>query len=292
MMIHCFVSFQFMKAKTIDFTANVLKEGVILPYTVKSDQNDQTKESMAEDSLFYQWLKHRDEKIGNQLIEKYTPLVHLIVEKIYKNVPKSVMKDELISLGFSGLFEAMQKYDPGRELKFETYATFRIRGAILDGLRKEDWLPRKTREKMKKLETTIARLEQKYLRNVTPEEISKESELSVEEVHSLLGDNFYSNILSIDDHTNQKGDEKETQSFVIRDEKVKTPEESLLFAEKINELKKAIEKLSQNEQLVLNLFYKEELTFTEIGQILELSTSRISQIHTKSIEKLKAYLNT
>lgn len=103
---------------------------------------------------------------------------------------------------------------------------------------------------------------------------------------------IFSNILSIDDHTNQKGDEKESQSFVIRDEKVKTPEESLLFAEKINELKKAIEKLSQNEQLVLNLFYKEELTFTEIGQILELSTSRISQIHTKSIQKLKAYLNT
>lgn len=258
-----------------------------MPFSVNQQQKNK---SLAGDSLFYQWLQDRDDEVGNQLIKRYIPLVQVIVEKIYKNVPKSVMKDELISLGLSGLYEALEKYDPGRELKFETYASFRIRGAILDGLRKEDWLPRKTRERMKKLEHTISKLEQKYLRNVTAEEVSQETGLSMEEINSLLGDSYFSNVLSIDDHTNQKVDDKDQQSFVIRDEKGKTPEESLLFTESIQELQKAIEKLSHNEQLVLSLFYKEGLTLTEIGQILELSTSRISQIHSKSIQKLKAYL--
>ncbi len=264
--------------------------GLILSLTVNPNKKERSNEIESKDSLFYQWWQFREDIVGNQLVERYTPLVHIIVEKIYKNVPKSVLKDDLISLGFSGLYEALEKYDPSRELKFETYASFRIRGAILDGLRKEDWLPRKTREKMKKLDQIILTLEQKYLRNVTPEEIAEETNLPLDEVNSLLGESYLANILSIDDHTNQKAEAQEPQSFVLRDEKVKTPEESLLYSEKIKELQEAIAKLSRNEQLVLNLFYKEDLTFTEIGHILERSTSRISQIHSKAIQKLKDYL--
>lgn len=264
--------------------------GLKLPLTVNPNKKEQSNVNGSTDSLFHQWWQFREDIVGNQLVERYTPLVHIIVEKIYKNVPKSVLKDELISLGFSGLYEALEKYDPSRELKFETYASFRIRGAILDGLRKEDWLPRKTREKMKKLDHIILTLEQKYLRNVTPEEIAEEANLPIEEVYTLLSEGYISNILSIDDHTNQKADAQEPQSFVLRDEKIKTPEERLLYSEKMKELQKAIVKLSNNEQLVLNLFYKEDLTFTEIGHILERSTSRISQIHSKAIQKLKEYL--
>ena len=146
-------------------------------------------------------------------------------------------------------------------MKFETYASFRIRGSIIDGFRKEDWLPRKTREKTKKLEKTIQKLEQKYLRKVTPEEIAKETNLSIDEVNALIDESFFSNILSIDDHIPQNGEEKDQQSFVIQDDKVKTPEETILFSERIKELSEAIKQLTKKEQIVLSLFYQEELTF-------------------------------
>lgn len=261
-----------------------------MPYSIHVKHNEETKRNSEIEDLFYLWTKKRDDHAGNKLVKKFTPLVHIIVEKIYKTLPKSISKEELISLGFFGLYEALEKYDPTRELKFETYASFRIRGSIIDGLRKEDWLPRKTREKAKKLEQTIQKLEQKYLRKVTPEEIAKETNLTIDEVNALMDESFLSNILSIDDHIPQNGEEKEQQSFVIQDDKVKTPEESILFSERIKELSEAIKQLTKKEQIVLSLFYQEELTLTEIGQVLDLSTSRISQIHSKTIKKLRNYL--
>lgn len=262
-----------------------------MPYTAQpKHQDEKMMNTLDENELFYLWINERDDYAGNKLVEKYTPLVHIIVGKIYKTLPKSIAKDDLISLGFIGLYEALEKYDPARELKFETYASFRIRGSIIDGLRKEDWLPRKTREKTKKLEKVIQKLEQKYLRQVTPEEIAKEVDLPVDEVIALIDESYLSNILSIDDHIPQNADERDQQSFVIQDEKIKTPEESILFTERVKELSEAIKKLTEKEQIVLNLFYKEELTLTEIGQVLELSTSRISQIHSKTIKKLRQYL--
>ena len=128
------------------------------------------------------------------------------------------------------------------------------------------------------------------MRKVTPEEIAKETNLTINEVNALMDESFLSNILSIDDHIPQNGKEKEQQSFVIQDDKVKTPEESILFSERIKELSEAIKQLTKKEQIVLSLFYQEELTLTEIGQVLDLSTSRISQIHSKTIKKLRNYL--
>ena len=110
------------------------------------------------------------------LVKKYTPLVSYHVQRISVNLPKSVSRDDIRSLGMMGLFDALERFDPERDLKFDTYASFRIRGAILDGLRKEDWLPRSAREKSKKMEATIEKLEQKLMRNVTPNEIADRTE--------------------------------------------------------------------------------------------------------------------
>ena len=160
----------------------------------------------------------------------------------------------------------------------------------MDGLRKEDWLPRTKREKMKKLDMAIAKLEQKYLRNVTAEEISKETGLPKEEIQSLLNEYYFSNILSIDDYLQQNVNGQEKASFVIQDENMKTPEENVIHLERIQELVTAIQKLSKKEQIVLSLFYQEGLTLTEIGEVLNLTTSRISQIHSKAIKKLRTKL--
>ncbi|WAA11250.1 FliA/WhiG family RNA polymerase sigma factor [Fervidibacillus albus] len=254
-----------------------------MPYNSGKDEKDEQR-------LFKNWLENRDENAANLLVKKYLPLVNIIVDKIQRSLPKSVSKDELFSLGMFGLYEALEKYDPDRQLKFETYASFRIRGSILDGLRKEDWLPRKTREKTKKIEKIIATLEQKYLRNVTVQEVAEEAGMSVSEVSTLLEDSFFANVLSIDDHEHDH--EEEMPSFVIRDDEMKTPEEEMVYTENIEELAEAITKLSKKEQYVLSLFYQEDLTFTEIGQILDLSTSRISQIHRKAITKLKQLLRS
>jgi len=238
-----------------------------------------------EQTLWSMWIKEKSEEAANELIIKYKPLVYYHVERISQGLPKNISKDELRSLGYIGLYDALEKFDPSRDLKFDTYASFRIRGAIIDGLRKEDWLPRKTREKAKKIEAAFEKLEQKYLRNVTPEEVAEELKLPVDEVYTTLNEYFYANVLSMDEKVQDQEDSE--QSFVLKDEREKTPEEQMIDLEKINDLKLVISELNEKEQLVLSLFYKEELTFTEIGQMLNLSTSRISQIHSRALFKLK-----
>src|SRR6476469_7800593 len=136
-----------------------------------------------EKSCWQKWIDCRDPEAGNLLVKKYTPLVSYHVQRISINLPKSVSRDDIRSLGMMGLFDALERFDLDRDFKFDTYASFRIRGAILDGLRKEDWLPRSARDKKKKMDAAIEKLEQKYLRNVTPEEIANELKIPVEHVY-------------------------------------------------------------------------------------------------------------
>lgn len=235
------------------------------------------------------WFRHRDQDAGNMLVKKYMPLVRYHVSRISVGLPKNVDKDDLISFGLMGLYDALEKFDPTRDLKFDTYASFRIRGAILDGLRKEDWLPRSFREKAKKVEAAIERLEQKYHRNVTPNEVAEELGITPEEVVHVVNENFFANVLSIDEQLHDQ-EEGEQMNIVLKDDKTLTPEEHLLKEELFEHLTKLISQLNDKEQLVLSLFYKEELTLTEIGNVLNLSTSRISQIHSKALYKLKGTL--
>lgn len=244
-----------------------------------------------EQKLWNSWINDRDPHAGNLLIKKYKPLVSYHVQRIGSGLPKNVSRDDLISLGMMGLFDALNKFDINRDLKFDTYASFRVRGAIIDGLRKEDWLPRSAREKAKKMEATIEQLEQKLMRHATPEELAEYMNMPVEEVYQTVQEHFFSNILSINE-TLQDQDDVDGKSYVIRDESTRTPEQETIYKELLNELEENIQKLNEKEQLVLSLFYSEEMTLTEIGEMLDLSTSRISQIHSKALFKLRKLLSS
>jgi RNA polymerase sigma factor for flagellar operon FliA len=246
---------------------------------------------MEEEACWDQWIRKRDPEAGDALVRKYTPLVTYHVQRISAGLPRNVSRDDIMSLGLHGLFDALTKFDPSRDLKFDTYASFRIRGTIIDGLRKEDWMPRSSREKTKKLEEEITKLEQKLLRHVTPEEVADHLGMSVDEVYETVREQYFSNVLSIDEKIND--DEEEGQkSFVIKDRDSKTPEQKTMMNELVSDLAKKIQELNKNEQLVLNLFYTEEMTLTEIGEILSLSTSRISQIHSRALFKLRKLLTS
>lgn len=244
-----------------------------------------------EQVIWQKWKDVRDSHAGDVLIKKYMPLVTYHVQRISVGLPKSVSKDDLMSLGLFGLYDALEKFDPSRDLKFDTYASFRVRGAIIDGLRKEDWLPRSSREKAKRIEATIEKLEQKHLRNVSSKEIATELGLSEAEVVSVINEGFFANVLSIDEQLFDH-DDGESVRFSIKDENQHTPEDKIVKDELIAQLSEVITQLSEKEQLVISFFYKEELTLTEIGQVMNLSTSRISQIHSRALFKLRKILET
>ncbi|MGG0643680.1 FliA/WhiG family RNA polymerase sigma factor [Sporosarcina gallistercoris] len=248
-----------------------------------------SKKDMSEETYWDLWLNKRDPDAGDALVRKYMPLVNYHVQRIGSGLPRNVSRDDVKSLGYQGLFDALTKFDPSRDLKFDTYASFRIRGNILDGLRKEDWLPRSSREKSKKLEEQISKLEQKLMRTATPEEIAEHSGINVSEVYQTVQEHYFSSVLSIDERMNDDEDDS-GKSFILKDEKTATPEQHSVKRELLGEMVQKIKDLNDNEQLVLSLFYSDEMTLTEIGEILNLSTSRISQIHSKALFKLRKLL--
>jgi RNA polymerase sigma factor for flagellar operon FliA len=232
------------------------------------------------------WMNSRDSDSGNYLMKKYLPLVSYHVQRISVSLPKSVSREELRSSGMLGLYDALEKFDQSRDLKFDTYASFRIRGAILDGLRKEDWLPRNTRDKAKKIDAAIEKLEQQKMGQVSIPEIAEELNMTEEEIYTTMNEQFFANILSMDEQPLDT-DERENHIFTLKDKKAEIPEEAVVKQELMDEVAASIENLSEKEQLIISLFYQEELTLTEIGKVLNLSTSRISQIHSKALFKLR-----
>lgn len=247
-----------------------------------------TDKSPLEKQLWENWSTSYDPVAANELIENYMYLVSFHVERIASHLPKSVNKDDLKSFGLMGLYDALKKFEPSRDLKFDTYASFRIRGAIIDGLRKEDWLPRSIREKTKKIEQASQQLEQIHQRTPTSGEIAKELNMTAQEVETHTKDSLFANILSIEEKPKDgSGDHKEGIGYSIADDTSVSPDSHLITKEVNKELAISIKSLNENEQLVISLFYTEELTLTEIGQVLDLTTSRISQIHKKAIFKLK-----
>jgi RNA polymerase sigma factor for flagellar operon FliA len=250
-----------------------------------------SKREQTEEELWDRWMTDRDSDVGDILVQKYMPLVTYHVQRISSGLPRNVSRDDIKSLGLQGLFDALTKFDTSRDLKFDTYASFRIRGTIIDGLRKEDWLPRSAREKLKKLTQEIAILEQQLMRHATSEEVANHVGMSVDEVHQIMHESYFSNILSMDESI-QEDDEDSQQTYSIQDDQNRNPEQEVVMDELIGELAKSITTLNENEQIVLNLFYTDELTLTEIGEILSLSTSRISQIHSKALFKLRNLLSS
>ncbi|TDQ39672.1 FliA/WhiG family RNA polymerase sigma factor [Aureibacillus halotolerans] len=233
------------------------------------------------------WADSRDPEAGNDLIAYYYPLVAYHVQRIASGLPKNIQRDELSSYGLLGLYDALEKFDIDRDLKFDTYASFRIRGAIMDGLRKEDWMPRSLREKCKKIDAAVDVLEQRLMRRPTAEEIAEHTGYQAADVYEALSEGFFANILSMDEGYSDRGEKEDKATVNIKDERARTPEEQMEHEETLNEMTTLLHELNEKEQLVISLFYKEELTLTEIGRMLSLSTSRVSQIHSKALFKMK-----
>lgn len=218
-------------------------------------------------------------------------LVSFHVERIAVNIPHYVNKEELESFALMGLYDALKKFEPDRKLKFDTYASFRIRGSIIDGLRKEDWLPRLLREKSKQIEQITQELTQTLQRMPESNEIAEKMGITTEEVETIVSDSLFANVLSIDNQMNNDNDEAgEGIGYEIPDKSAMTPDDHLLNIELKEELVEGIKVLNDNEKNVISLFYQDELTMTEIGEVLDLTTSRISQIHKNAIFKLRKTL--
>lgn len=241
---------------------------------------------MANDMLWKNYKETRDLSFKQILIEKYIQLVKIVAGRMYNYYGGNVEYEDLVGFGIFGLIDAIDKFDINRDLKFETYAQIRIRGSIIDNLRKLDWIPRGLRKKTKEMEKAINILENKLGRSATTKEIAIELNIDEAEVESILSEISTLNIISLEETLISKGDIYENLSDLDSPDKIFENKE-LKFL-----LKDAIENLSEREKTVVSLYYYEGLTYKEIACILEVSESRISQIHSKAILSLKNLLTS
>ncbi len=242
------------------------------------------------ENLWQKLKKDGDLTAEKELIEHYLYLVDQVVYRISPGLPKNVIKDDLRSFGFVGLIDAVRKFAPERGNQFITYAIWRIRGSILDGLREQDWLPRSLRDKAKKIEEAYATLEQEKMSTVTDEEVSGHLGISVNELHKVLQDVSVSTFFSLDEPIVDDENQESNRKTLIVDDTIIGPEETAMRHSLKDQLISLIQQLPEKEQLVLSLFYFNELSFTEIAEVLNLSTSRISQLHSKAIFRLRGSL--
>jgi RNA polymerase sigma factor for flagellar operon FliA len=226
-----------------------------------------------------------------RLVLEYAPLIKYIAQKIAARLPANIELDDLISSGVIGLMDAIEKYDASRDNKFKTYAEFRIRGAILDELRAQDWVPRSVREKAKILERVYAKIEQTKGRQATDEEICSELNITQEEYHDLLNQVRSVSLLSYDDIANfSKADKRSLHGFGEAGAKTPTPFNEVNVASLKKMISQAIGDLPEKQRLVLSLYYYEDLNLKEIGRVLDVTESRVSQLHTQAILRLKGKL--
>jgi RNA polymerase sigma factor for flagellar operon FliA len=226
-----------------------------------------------------------------KLVLEYAPLIKYIAQKIAARLPANIELDDLISSGVIGLMDAMEKYDSSRDNKFKTYAEFRIRGAILDELRAQDWVPRSVREKAKILERCFAKIEQSLGRQAKEEEVVAELGISQDEYHELLNQVRSVSLLSYDDISHfSKADKRALHGAGETGAKTPTPYSEVNIAYIKLTISEAIQDLPEKQRLVLSLYYYEDLNLKEIGRVLDVTESRVSQLHTQAIIRLKAKL--
>lgn len=241
-------------------------------------------------SLWESFSETRNDIIREKLLFQYLPLVKQIAGGIIGKLPASVSIDELIDAGVIGLLESIDRYDTQASVKFETYAFTRVRGAMMDELRKMDWAPRSLREKTKRLDEAHRVLASKFGRQPSNEEIADHLEISLDKFHQISKEVGAVNPISLDKEIFSGTGESTNLYDIVEEKDVITPLKSLEDKELKSLMVKEIEKLPRNEKLVIALYYYEELTLREIGDILNLSESRISQIHSKVVKKLKTAL--
>lgn len=237
--------------------------------------------------LWEEYSKKRTSELQEKIIIEYAGLVKLVAGRLSMYLGYNVEYDDLVGYGIFGLIDAIDKFDYNKGVKFETYASLRIRGAILDQIRKMDWIPRSIRQKQRKLDVVYQNLEVRYGRAASDEEIAKELEISVDELETWQNKTKVTNIISLDEFIEQGSETKVEQNLTAAFDQ---PEKIVEKHELKELLIKSLEALTEKEKKVIILYYYEELTLKEISRILEVSESRISQLHTKALQKMKIKL--
>ena len=254
-----------------------------------------TKYNITEEEEQKLWIKFKEsgnEKDRHFLIEKYAPLVKYVAGKIAPNIPNNIDFDDLIGFGTFGLLDAIKKFDPEKGIKFKTYGITRIRGQIYDELRSLDWVPRSIRQKHKMIEEIRAKYREENGTSITNEELAEEIGISVSEVNRVSNMSNDSNVGSLDDVWSSKKDDDEITVI----ETLKSPDsmspEMMIEKEEVKKvIIEEIKKLPEKEKKVLILYYYEDLTLKEIGEVMGVTESRVSQLHGKAIRHVRASLD-
>lgn len=239
------------------------------------------------------WRKFKEKKDSysrDRLIQHYSYLVKITAGRMISYLPPSLERDDLVSAGIMGLIKAVDQYDPSRQVKFETYAIALIRGAMLESLRQDDWVPRSVRERLKLLERAYQSLEIKLGRPATEEEVMEELKLEPPEFHKLLVEASRTSLLSLEDILiGSEGGDSMRMGDIISDDRM-LPSLEAEIQERRRILAVAIDRLPERECNVIALYYHEGMTFKEIGKILSVSESRVYQLHTQALIRIRGYL--
>ncbi|WP_462332191.1 FliA/WhiG family RNA polymerase sigma factor [Schwartzia sp. (in: firmicutes)] len=232
------------------------------------------------DSLWLSFKKDHSKEARDRIVESYMNLVNIIAGRLAISLPPHVDRDDLISSGFFGLLDAVERYEPDRKNKFETYASVRIRGAMLDYLRSKDWVPTSVRAKIKKYENTVRELENSLGHNASDEEIADAMGITIDELNKTVSQMNVATIIPLDDYLHAETIQEDSDCPGANLEKLELQET----------LAKAIHRLPEKEKQVVSLYYYEELTMKEISLVLHLSEARVCQLHTKAIFRLRGFL--
>jgi RNA polymerase sigma factor for flagellar operon FliA len=225
----------------------------------------------------------------DRLILHYSPLVKYVAGRVAVGLPANIEQSDLISYGIFGLIDAIDKYEPARGIKFETYAISRIRGAIIDELRAIDWVPRSVRFKAREVEKAYTNLENKLKRPPSDAEIAEEMGVSMDELHNIYTQLSSVSLVALDELMTVEGDKGDRLSLVetLEDTRATSPMEAFESEEMKGILTEAINRLPEREKIVVTLYYYEGLTLAQIGQVLGVTESRVCQMHTKAVLALR-----
>lgn len=244
-------------------------------------------------TLWATFKKSGDADARERLILNYSPLVKYVAGRVSSSLPATVDTADLVSYGIFGLIDAIEKFEPERGIKFETYAIARIKGAIIDELRSLDWVPRSVRARAREVEHAYAKLESEHRRAPEDHEVAAEMGISPRDLQDIYSKLSYTSVVSFEElWVGADRDERSSVLSTIEDETAEDPV-ALFESEEVKDiLASAIERLPERERIVIALYYYEGLTLKEIGQVLGVTESRVSQLHTKSVLRLRARLHT
>lgn len=241
------------------------------------------------EQLWKEFLKNPSAELREQIIVEYAPLVKIVAGRLSMYLGYNVEYDDLVGYGIFGLIDAIDKFDINKEVKFETYASLRIRGSILDQIRKMDWIPRTVRQKQKKIDEAVKQIESRTGRSALDEEIAQELGLTGDELTNWQSQLKVTNLVSLNEYVEQGVEpvmEAKGNSHFAQ------PEDAVAEEELKKILEESLEMLTDKEKKVITLYYYEEMTLKEISNILEVSESRISQLHTKALIKMKKIMGS